>query len=252
MKFLTPLFLCAIFLLAAYGLMRLTLAISSLITRRRILADGKATVDTACALLATYFGTSNIIAEKSLPCRTASGTFYTKVDCILILKGRIVVIEIKTLSGTIYPSVSDTWHAVTAPGREQNFPSPLLQNEHHVNALIGILEKEHITPQPTVSGMVIFTSARARFVGERNSSVFTLPDAVKKLQALNRQERFSLKETVSLHRAIRKHAKSPRNMPSKASPTHSDTPPRKPQMTQQRPQSPVRHSTRNGSGRRRN
>jgi len=252
MKFLTPLFLCAVFLLAAYGLMRLTLAVNNLLIRRRIFSGGKATADTVCALLATYFGAFNVIAGKSLPCRTAGGTAHTKVDCILILKGRIVVIEIKTLSGTIYSSVSDTWRAVTSPGREQDFPNPLLQNEHHMNTLIDILEKEHITPQPTVSGMVIFTSARAKFAYEKSPSVLTLPEAVKKLQALNRQKRFSLQEIVSLHRAIRKYAKSPRNTVSKVPSPHSDTPLRTPHPAQQKSQTSVRHSAGNGRGMRRN
>lgn len=252
MKLLTPLFLCAVFLLAAYGLMRLTLAISALLARRRILTGGKATADTACALLATYFGTSSVIAGKSLPCRTADGTAYTKVDCILILKGRIVVIEIKTLSGTIYSSASGTWRAVAAPGREQEFPNPLLQNEHHVNALIGILEKEHIAFHPTVSGMVIFTSARAKFAYEQSPNILTLPEAVKKLQAMSRQERFSLKETLLLHRAIRKHAKSTRNTASKAKTPHPNPPPRRSHTAQRKSQPPVRHSAGNGSGMRRN
>ena len=102
MEFLTPIFICAVFVLIAYGLMRLALFISSTAARRKILSYGKASEEAVSALLISHFGASNVICNRYLPYRTPTGTAFTEIDCIVILRGRIAVVEVKSLVGSIY------------------------------------------------------------------------------------------------------------------------------------------------------
>ena len=214
MEFLVPILICAVFILAAYGLMRLSLFISSTMARRKILSYGKASEDTVSALLISHFGAANVISNKYLPYRTKNGTAYTEIDCIVILKGRIAVIEVKSLVGTIHNPNSDTWHqsAVMRDGerKELDFINPILQNERHISALAGIFEKEKITPQPKMESLVIFTSARAAFTYDRQKEVYSLPEAIKKLKAMNTGKGYRLRDRLKIKRTIQKYAKSTR------------------------------------------
>ena len=107
----------------------------------------------------------------------------------MILKGKIAVIEVKSLVGSIYNPPSDTWHqsAKMRDGetKELDFFNPIRQNERHIAALAGILEKAKITPKPKIENLVIFTSSRAVFTYERQKEIYTLPEAIKKLKAMN-------------------------------------------------------------------
>ncbi len=214
MKFLTPIFICALFVLAAYGLMRLSLFISSTAARRKILSYGKASEETVAALLMSHFGASNVICNRYLPYRTQNGIGYTEVDCIVILKGRIAVIEVKSLVGSIYNPPSETWHqsAVMRNGerKELDFINPIMQNARHVSALSRILKSAKITPAPKIESLVIFTSTRAVFTYERQKEIYTLSEAVKKLKAMNGGRRFRLRDRMKIFHAIKKHAKSRR------------------------------------------
>ena len=131
MEFLTPIFICAVFVLIAYGLMRLALFISSTAARRMILSYGKASEEAVSALLISHFGASNVICNRYLPYRTPTGTAFTEIDCIVILRGRIAVVEVKSLVGSIYNPPSETWHqsAVMKNGehKELDFVNPILQ-----------------------------------------------------------------------------------------------------------------------------
>lgn len=214
MEFLMPILICAVFILAAYALMRLSLFISSTMARRKILSYGKASEDTVSALLISHFGAANVISNKYLPYRTRNGTAYTEIDCLVILKGRIAVIEVKSLVGTIYNPNSDTWHqsAVMRDGerKELDFISPIQQNERHIAALAGIFEKEKITPKPKMESLVIFTSARASFTYDRQKEVYTLPEAIKKLKSMNTGKDYKLRDKLKITRTIQKYSKSKR------------------------------------------
>lgn len=214
MEFLVPILICVVFVLAAYGLMRLSLAVSSAMARRKILSYGKASEDTVSALLISHFGASHVISNQYLPYRTKNGTAYTEIDCIVVLKGKIAVIEVKSLVGTIYNPNTDTWHqsAVTRDGdrKELDFVNPILQNERHIAALAGILEKGKITPKPKIESLVIFTSARASFTYDRQKEVYTLPEAIKKLKAMNTGNDLNLRSRLKIIHTIRKYSKSRR------------------------------------------
>ena len=214
MEFLTPIFICAVFVLIAYGLMRLALFISSTAARRKILSYGKASEEAVSALLISHFGASNVICNRYLPYRTPTGTAFTEIDCIVILRGRIAVVEVKSLVGSIYNPPSETWHqsAVMKNGehKELDFVNPILQNARHAAALSGILEKAVLSSKPKIESLVIFTSARAVFTYERQKEIYTLPEAVKKLKAMNKGRRFRLRDRIKIHHVIQKSAKSKR------------------------------------------
>lgn len=214
MEFLIPILICAVFVLIAYGLMRLALFISSTAARRKILSYGKASEETVSALLISHFGASSVICNRYLPYRTPSGIAYTEIDCIVVLKGRIAVIEVKSLVGSIYNPPSDTWHqsAVMRNGerKELDFVNPIMQNARHVAALSGILERAKITPKPKIESLVIFTSSRAVFTYDRQKEIYTLPEAIKKLKAMNTGRRFRLRDRIKILHTIKKCAKSKR------------------------------------------
>ncbi len=214
MEFLTPILICAAFIFAAYGLMRLSLFLSNTAARRKILSYGRASEDAVSALLASHFGVTYVLSNRYLPYRTKNGISFTEVDCIVILKGKIAVIEVKSLVGSIYNPPSDTWHqsAKMRDGetKELDFFNPIRQNERHIAALVGILEKAKITPKPKIENLVIFTSARAVFTYERQKEIYTLPEAIKKLKAMNTGRKFRFRDRIKILHTIRKYAKSKR------------------------------------------
>ena len=85
-----------------------------------------------------------------------------------------------------------------------------MQNARHAAALSGILEKAGLSSRPKIESLVIFTSARAVFTYERQKEIYTLPEAVKKLKAMNKGRRFRLRDRIKIHHVIQKSAKSKR------------------------------------------
>ena len=209
MGFLTPLVLCAVFLLIAYGLMRLALFASSLAARRRILQAGRLSSDAICALLVSHFGGFAVISSKAFPCRTPNGPSYTKIDCVLILRRGIAVVEIIPFGGTIYNGDAERWYRVTESGR-QEFPNPLRQSKKHVAALTALLEREKIDFAPELTSLVIMPSSRTTFVQGQQNGIYALPDALRMLRKMNTGKGLSLLERIRLRRAFGKYAKRPR------------------------------------------
>lgn len=204
-----PYLIAALILLAAFLLMRLTLLLCDKATKRKILTFGKAAEDTVGALLISMFGADSILTNLYLPYRTRNGTAYTEVDCIAILRQGIVSIEVKSLVGTITNPDSKTWHQSRLEkdgAKELDFINPIWQNERHVAAIIGIMEKKRFTVKPNVINMVLFTSPQANFVYVEQAEIYRLPDAVRFLKEFNVGNALSKKDCRSIVRAIKKSA----------------------------------------------
>lgn len=215
MEVLVPYLLCALFLLAAWGLLRLSLRISSSAARRKILSYGRASEDAMAALAASYFGSTNVLANCWIPYRTKNGTAYTEIDCIVFLRGKIAVLEVKSLVGTIRNPDTGTWHQSArmrdGTQKELDFVNPLWQNERHTAALVSLFEKERLDFPISVESLVVFTSNRAVFTYPKQEGVYSLSEAMKELHRLNNTgSAFKFGEKLKIHRTIKKYTKSKR------------------------------------------
>lgn len=204
--------MCAVFAVIAYGLMKLTLKLSALAARKKILSYGRPSEQAASALLCSYFGTASVLSGIWLPCLDERGKkMYTEVDDIIVLGSCIVSVEIKSLVGKIYSDDERTWHqsAVTRSGekKELDFTNPVLQNSRHIEAIKAALKKENISP-PEIYNAVIFTSEKVVFTVEQ-PNVFRLGDGVEYIKSLSKEKTMSTQKRLSIIRAIRKNSAKP-------------------------------------------
>lgn len=214
MERIVPYLISALFLLLMFLLMRLTHFLTDRRASRKILTFGRAAEDTVGALLMTRFGGDAVLHNVYLPYRTKDGIAYTEVDCIAILPAGIVPIEVKSLVGRITNPDGKTWHqsTVTRSGeqKELDFVSPILQNERHMEALIGIFEQERVLPKPRLENMVVFTSNRASFVYVRQKEIFTLSEALEFLDEWAKEGPLDKKQRLAIRRSILQNAVSKR------------------------------------------
>lgn len=191
MEKIIPFIMCAVFVLAAYGLLKLSLFISSYVTRKKILSYGVASENAATALFCSYFGMKNVISNAVLPVYTSAGKRYTEIDNIIVLPTCVAVIEIKSMIGRIEnPEGAQTWrqNAVTRSGeiKELDFRNPFIQNDRHAAAVKEALKNMPFAPP--VYGFVVFTSPRVSFVF-KNDKILKPTQAVDKLQQLSSRGR---------------------------------------------------------------
>lgn len=187
MEKLIPFIMCAVFILAAYGLLKLSLFISSYFTRKKILSYGVASEDAATALFCSYFGMKNVLSRAVLPVYTSAGKRYTEIDNIIVLPTCVVVIEIKSMIGRIdNPEGAQTWRqsAVTRTGehKELDFRNPFIQNDRHAAAVKEALK--NFSFAPPVYGLVVFTSPRVSFV-YKDENILRPTQAVDRMQQLS-------------------------------------------------------------------
>lgn len=207
MEAIRPYLYAALFLFCVFLLIRLTIFICNKAAQRKILKFGRAAEDTVGALLISMFGARYILTNLYLPYRTKNGTAYTELDCIVVSTQGILSIEVKSLVGTITNPNAKTWHQSRADeGREKemDFINPIWQNERHVKALIGIMEKARLRNKPKVTSMVVFTSNHAKFVYHKQPEIYSLPEAIRFLKEQGQSRTFSERERKKIVRAIKK------------------------------------------------
>lgn len=206
MEKIIPFIMCALFILAAYGLLKLSLFISSYVTQKKILSYGVASEDAATTLFCSYFGMKNVISNAVLPIYTSAGKRYTEIDNIIVLPTCIAVIEIKSLIGRIdNPEGAQLWrqNAVTRSGelKELDFRNPFHQNERHAAAVKEALKNMPFAPP--VYGFVVFTSPRVSFI-HKNEDILKPMQAVDKLKLLStRGKRISGEQKSEILKRLR-------------------------------------------------
>ena len=211
MEKLIPLVMCAIFILIAFCLWKLTIKISSFAARRKILSYSRASEEATSVLLISYFGEFSVMTNTFLPIRTTRGTVYTDVDNIVILPTCIAVVEVKSMKGQIFTGNSQKWHQSvrlkTGERKEIDFENPVIKNERHIITLTEIFEREHI-PTPPIYNIVMFSSDKVIF-SEEQPEVYTRSAAIEKMRALSKRGRkFTFKEKRAIVKAIKKYSTS--------------------------------------------
>lgn len=191
MEKLIPFLMAAIFVAAAFGLLKLALAVSSRMTREKILSSRAVSGEAATALFCSYFGMKNVLSHVVLPVETPVGRRFTHVDAVVLLPTGLVVLELKDLAGQIENRDDRVWHqsTVTKTGetKEADFVSPFIQNERHLFAVREILGKAIPVSIP-VTGLVVFTSPHVSFTKKR-PDVYSLTGAVDAMQSLSADAR---------------------------------------------------------------
>ena len=209
MEKLAPIIMSVIFIIIAYGLMKLTLKISASAAKKKILSYGRPSEGAASALFCAQFGEMNVLSNKWLLCQDVRGRkLYTEIDDIIVLGSCIVCVEVKSLVGKIDSDGEYTWHQSvrtrTGEMKELDFTNPILQNERHIEALKAVLAKERI-PCPPIYNMVVFTSEKATLTSD-HPQVYRLADAVDYIKALSKAKTLSTKQRLEIIRAINRNS----------------------------------------------
>lgn len=213
MGIFVPYLMCAVFLAAMFGLMRLCLYFSNLSARRRILKSHTQTAKTTHALLLSYFGGKNLISGKYLPERTAYGTAYKKYDHILISNDKLTVITVREEDGKIENlSSTESWHHTkySRYGTESKvaFENPIKAANERAKALTALLEKAGCDFKIPVESVVIFPSRRIKFSVPRQKEIMSPPEALRNLGLSSKGKPFTKEEKKTIRRVIRHYSKS--------------------------------------------
>lgn len=209
MEKLVPLIMCAVIAVIAFGMMKLALKISSSVTKKKILSYSRPSEGAASAYLCACFGEENVLSGVWLPCLDRlERKIYAEVGDIIVLPSGIYIVNIRTLMGKINCDDDYLWHQSvrlrSGQTKEEDFESPVFQNEQFLKSLEILLKKEHLKAYP-ITCVTIFTSEKTVF-SSRKENVFTLTKGADFISSQKASKPISRKERMTIIRAIRKNS----------------------------------------------
>ncbi len=214
MGFLTPYFLCALFLFIGYLCILLCLWFHKILFRRRILRSGIIGKSAAAAYLATYFGTNTILTDGWFPYRTPFGTRYEEIPCILVLGDRVYVIEFCSAAGEIHNTATESWRAIytfrSGRKKEIEFDNPIDTAEDHADILYALLDRLELPTEAQVIPLTVFTYPYTTFIHRHSDELCLLPEAVRRLKKEMAENHSTPEENRALVRALKKYSRSRR------------------------------------------
>ena len=201
--------MCAVIALIAFGLMKLALKISSAVTKKKILSYSRPSEGAASAYLCACFGEGNVLSGVWLPCLDRlERKMYAEVGDIIVLSSGIYIVNISTLMGRIDCDDDYLWHQSvrlrSGQTKEEDFESPVFQNEKFRKSLEILLKKEHLQAYP-ITRVTIFTSEKTVFSSKREN-VFTLTEGADFISSRKTSKPIPRKERMTIIRAIRKNS----------------------------------------------
>ncbi len=213
MERFTPYLLCALFLAAMFGLMRLALFFNQRGVRRRILKSGTFTPKTVHALLLADFGENALICGKFFREKNLNIDQYEKLDYILILNGALAAItfcreeksakkdgkfaSVRIENGEkqlIYEDIEQSGK------RKQEILCAALQQAGYKN-----LPVHHVAVYPAYTGRIPTEAG----------DVFSPAAALRKLHALDPKKAFPEKQKKKLRRKLEAISRTARQLTTK-------------------------------------
>ncbi len=213
-EYLTPFFMCALFLFGGYILIRLCLVINKFLFRRKILRSAVISKSAAAACLATYFGTGSVLADDWYPYRSPFGTLYEQIPCILVLNGKILVIEFCSAAGVIENTHEKTWHAVytyrNGKKKEIDFDNPVDKAKDHADILSSLFEKLELPFETEIEYLAVFTHSRTTFTYKHGKEISLFREALNRFHKESKQKTLSKQEMRALIQTLQKYSISRR------------------------------------------
>ena len=217
MGIFAPYLLCALFLAAMYGVMRLSLYFSNRAARRSVYQSGVYTAKTVHTLFLSRFGEKRILSGKRLPRITDRGTVYETYDHLLLLNREIVIVTVCREDGKIQnPAFGETWRSRirTRYGteREFEFENPITAGSRKKEALAKIFENAKCRFPIEIRHIVIFPSRRVSFALPRGKEIMSPPEAMRALEAANKTPGFTKEQIKKMKKAIEHFSRSESQM----------------------------------------
>ncbi len=168
-------------------------------------------------LLRTSFPAGRIFKNARIPYRLSDGTkAFAPCDLILVDRGGVFVIRVKSLSGSVDNTDSQVWTVRNKKGVAE-FPNPVEQNRNGTKALNALLKREKILNVP-LHNLVVFTGRRVRF-RMCTDRVMTAEHLLDAIRDLNRNKFLSAGEMATTVNLLRRIRPRPQNQPQNGSDT---------------------------------
>lgn len=209
---LTPYVMAAVFVFISYLLLKLALKLNAHATKKKILSYGRPSEEAATMFFRAQLGEGNVLENRWLECKDSAGQkMYTEIDDIIVTRGGIFCVEVKSLVGMITSDNDTVWHQSvrTRSGemKELDFRNPILQNSRHTEAVKLLLSCKGI-PLPPVYNIVIFTSEKVAFSTPRKE-IYTLKGGTERMRRLSSKKLLSKKARREIIRTINKNSAKP-------------------------------------------
>ena len=166
---------------------------------QKLLGSSQRGGDLVVKLLKTAFHSSRIITHAVLPLENGQKAM---ADVILVDRGGIFVIRVKTFPGSIDNSSRSSWTVTNHKGVGE-FQNPFEQNKYAVRAIDELMKKEELYNVPK-HNVVVFSQKRVSFK-IRSEKLLTAERMIEALKDLNRNRFLNGKEISMTLAAIRKY-----------------------------------------------
>lgn len=184
MGFLVPLLMCLFFLIVWFALSRFLLTVYTVSVKRALLCSPSLDRTSTAALLSVYFGAKSLFRDRWFPKRSFAGTVYEEIPCILLVGGKIFVLEICPYPGVIYNTGEAVWQ-IDPPKeyqrKEIRVPNPVLLAKERAELLKELLRVLKLPFEVSVESMAILTDKRHHLTYSSESGLYELPEAISYL-----------------------------------------------------------------------
>ena len=184
MEFFVPILMFLAFLIVWIGLTKLILILDRFFMQRALLRSKRLDMKSMAALIQLCFGGKLFFYSRWFPKRSAQGTLYEEIPCILVFGKKIFVLEICSLPGLLHNTGEEFW-IVTPPAgytkkKEIRIKNPILVANERASLLMELLEKVGAS-DISVESMVILTDKTHRLVDTEQKGVYSTGKALSYL-----------------------------------------------------------------------
>ncbi|MBQ8496576.1 MAG: NERD domain-containing protein [Clostridia bacterium] len=212
MEYLTPIFMCIVFLCGCALLCTVSLYISDRLTVRSLRRSPVLDRDSVAALLSLEFGTGNLYLSRWFPVRSPRGTLYTEIPLILVLGRKVFVCTVCPASGIIYNTEEETWRISLAMqnGTKKTIAvkNPVKAAEQQADVIRALLETANLPFPVSVEPLAILTAKQHKLDDPEQQGIGILPEALQYIHASFPKKHTDKKKTKQVRRALKQDTES--------------------------------------------
>ena len=181
MGFFVPILMCLAFIFVWIGLTKLILALRVRSMKKSLLRSKRLDMKSTAALLYLYFGGKIFLYNRWFPKRSAKGTVYEEIPCILLFGKKLFVLEVCSLPGLFQNTDREYW-TVTPPKeyakKDVQIKNPDLLAKDRASLLTALLDTVGTPFEISVEPMVIFTDNDHKLSVPGQKGLYTVKEAV--------------------------------------------------------------------------
>ncbi len=181
----------------------LVIHIKTVIRQKKVQGYGRRSEERIDALLKKAFGDSAVFSGIYLPYLSSNSGKHAEIDHIVVIRGGVFMIEVKSHNGYIRCPDDRYWWQ-TYNDKKLQFYNPLRQNATHVKILQELLKSEGQYNVP-VYNLVVFTSSRVSFSQHHDNLVRT-PELVGYIKRVGKKNTLSTSQTSRVRSILRHRA----------------------------------------------